>query len=274
MYYGTISTGFESGGVNDTGGSSLIPSSYAPQKVTAYEVGAKNRLLQGLVQTELSLFYNDYRNLQINVYTPQVSYFGSAGKAYSEGAEFAARTLPLPDLHVDRDRRLSRTPSTPATSAAIISMACPMAPTPISVNLKPATRSRCRRNSRPRFAAYYDWNLGQLRHHLALFQLAVLQPLFHHRLQHPRSIKQHSFRHARHEPVRWTSENPANTMASSTATTSPTSPCCISGVVGRDERIQVSYGPPALYGFRIGAKVLKYIESFLLLFFKKEALPS
>jgi iron complex outermembrane receptor protein len=40
MIYATASTGFASGGVNDTGGNPLIPASYAPQKVSAYEAAS------------------------------------------------------------------------------------------------------------------------------------------------------------------------------------------------------------------------------------------
>jgi iron complex outermembrane receptor protein len=31
-------------------------------------------------------------------------------------------------------------------------------------------------------------------------------------------------------------------------------PVLTSGVVGRDQRVQISYGPPALFGVRVGYK--------------------
>ena len=249
MYYGTISTGFESGGVNDTGGSTLIPSSYAPQKVTAYEVGAKNRLLQGLVQTELSLFYNDYRNLQINVYTPQVSYFGSAGKAYSEGAELAARTLPLPDFHIDVTGAYLNAVYTRYISGNNFAGLSNGAD-PVSVNLAGYTIPMSPK-FKTTFAAYYDWNLGSY---------GTISPYFNWLFSSPYYTtdyntlldKQHTFS-TLDASLRWTSES-GKYYGELYGTNITNVPVLLSGVVGRDERIQVSYGPPALYGFRIGAK--------------------
>ncbi len=249
MYYGTISTGFESGGVNDTGGDTALPSSYAPQKVTAYEVGAKNRILQGKVQTELSLFYNDYRNLQINVYTPQVSYFGSAGKAYSEGAEFAARTLPLPDFHVDLTGSYLEAIYTHYISGNNF-YGLSDGEDPASVSLKGYTIPMS-----PKFkttlSVYYDWDLGQFGTIAPYFNWLHSSSYFttDYNTALDRQKKYDTFDMS----VRWTSEN-GKYYGEMYGTNVTDVPVLMSGVVGRDERIQVSYGPPALYGFRVGAK--------------------
>jgi iron complex outermembrane receptor protein len=249
MYYATISTGFESGGVNDTGGSKDVPSSYAPQKVTAYEVGAKNHLLQGLVQTELSLFYNSYRNLQINVYTPQVSYFGSAGQAYSEGAEFAARTLPLPDFHIDVTGDYLNAVYTKYISGNNF-YGLSNGADPVSVNLDSYTIPMS-----PKFkttaSVYYDWNLGKY---------GTISPYFnwvfsssYYTTDYNTPLDRQKSYDTFDMSVRWTSEN-GKYYGEIYGTNITDVPVLMSGVVGRDERIQVSYGAPALYGFRVGAK--------------------
>ena len=249
MYYATISTGFESGGVNDTGGSKLIPSSYAPQKVTAYEVGAKNRLLQGLVQTELSLFYNDYRNLQINVYTPQVSYFGSAGQAYSEGAEFAARTLPLPDFHIDVTADYLNAVYTKYISGNNF-YGLSNGADPISVNLAGYTIPMSPK-FKTTFSTYYDWDLGKYGTISPYFNWVFSSPYYTTDYNTPLD-KQKTY-NTFDMSLRWTSES-GKYYGEMYGTNITDVPVLMSGVVGRDERIQVSYGPPALYGFRVGAK--------------------
>jgi iron complex outermembrane receptor protein len=66
MLYATISTGFRSGGFN--GGNftnPAIPGSFGPETVTAYEVGSKNRFLDNTMQLNLSAYWNDFKNLQV-----------------------------------------------------------------------------------------------------------------------------------------------------------------------------------------------------------------
>ncbi len=249
-YYGTISTGFESGGVNDTGGSKSIPSSYAPQKVTAYEVGAKNRFLQGLVQTDLSLFLNDFRNLQINVYTPQVSYFGSAGKATSKGAEFAARTLPLPNLHVDATATYLDAHYTKYISGNNFYGASD-GEDPVSVNLAGKAIPMS-----PKFkttlAVYYDIALGGMRGTLSPY-VSWLSSSSYYTTDYNTSLDRQGSYNQFDMSLRWTSASDKY-YVEGYGTNVTDLPVLFSGVVGRDERIQVSYGPPAFYGFRVGAK--------------------
>lgn len=103
MVYATISTGFESGGINNNTANALIPQSYAPQNVTAYELGSKNRLADGKVILNLSAFYNDYKNLQITILdqVTNLSYYASAGAGRAYGAEFEVRTELASGFHAD-----------------------------------------------------------------------------------------------------------------------------------------------------------------------------
>lgn len=68
LLYAQVSTGYKSGGINEArtalvGGKIAAPTSYAPEHVTAYEAGLKNRF--GPVTLNLSGFYYDYTNQQV-----------------------------------------------------------------------------------------------------------------------------------------------------------------------------------------------------------------
>ncbi len=61
LVYGKISTGYKSGGFDSVG-------DYDPEKLTAYEIGTKNRFNGGRVQFNASAFYYDYKDQQIQVF--------------------------------------------------------------------------------------------------------------------------------------------------------------------------------------------------------------
>lgn len=63
LLYAGVSSGFKSGGFQLTGGKSRI---YDPETVTAWTLGAKTSLLDGLVTLNSELFYNDYQDKQLS----------------------------------------------------------------------------------------------------------------------------------------------------------------------------------------------------------------
>ena len=66
MLYATVSTGFRSGGFNSGAFTNpSIPGSFAPETVTAYEIGSKNRFLDNTLQVNLSAYLNDFKSLQV-----------------------------------------------------------------------------------------------------------------------------------------------------------------------------------------------------------------
>ncbi|MCJ2183978.1 TonB-dependent receptor [Novosphingobium sp. 1949] len=97
---GTKSGGFFSGQTSDI--TALEP--YKDETVNAYEIGAKTRPLGDLLQANASVFYYDYRNLQ--VYTTQVTglitrqLFTNASAARVKGAELELASQPAPDLNL------------------------------------------------------------------------------------------------------------------------------------------------------------------------------
>lgn len=63
LLYATVSTGFKSGGLNNLPAAAGL-STYQPEKITAYEIGSKNRFLNDRLQVNLSAFRYNYKNFQ------------------------------------------------------------------------------------------------------------------------------------------------------------------------------------------------------------------
>ncbi|WP_419816051.1 TonB-dependent receptor [Glacieibacterium sp.] len=247
--YGTVSTGFESGGVNDTGGSATIPNSYAPQKVTAYEIGAKNKFMDGKVLTEISVFYNKFSNLQINVYTPLVSYFGSAGKADSKGAEFSLKTLPFAGLHVDASLAYLDAQYTRYISGNNF-FGASNGQDPVSVNLA-GKRIPQSPKFRTTLAVYDDIDLG------TAGKLTPYASWLHSSSYYTTDYNTALDRQKSYSMVdlslRWTPQS-ERFFIEGFGNNVGNTPVLLSGVVGRSQRVQVSYGAPATYGVRAGVK--------------------
>lgn len=86
--YFTVAEGFRRGGTN------LMPveitnnRSYAPDKVVNYEVGTHSDFLDGKIQFNGSLFYMDWKDIQVSTYTEEgYNIIANAGKARSKGIE-------------------------------------------------------------------------------------------------------------------------------------------------------------------------------------------
>ncbi|WP_293881043.1 TonB-dependent receptor [Sphingomonas sp.] len=248
MLYATASTGFESGGVNDTGGSAVIPSSYAPQKVNAYEVGAKARMFDGKVQADFSLFYNKFRNLQINVYTPLVSYFGSAGKARSKGGEIAIRTLLATDFHVDLTAAYLDAKYTTYISRNNF-FGASNGQDPVSVDL-----AGKRIPNSPKLtttaAVYYELHVGD--EAVVTPYVSWMHSSGYYTTDYNTALDRQKNYNLVDVALRYAPNSKLFVEAYGNNVFDK--PVLFSGVVGRTQRVQVSYGPPATYGLRAGVK--------------------
>jgi len=94
MLYGSISTGFKSGGF--TGSASTAARATTPfdsEKATNFEVGVKTQFWDNRARVNIAAFYTDYNNLQVTrFFQPGVDDFGqfiteNAGKAEIKGIE-------------------------------------------------------------------------------------------------------------------------------------------------------------------------------------------
>ena len=251
MFYATASTGFESGGVNDTAGNAATPSSYAPQKVRAYELGWKNQFLGGHVQTEVSLFWNQLSNLQINVYTPAVSYFGSAGKARSRGAEFTLRASPMHGLHIDGTAAYLDAKYTYYISRNnFYGLSNPANRDPISVDLR-GKRIPQSPKFKTTLSIYDDFDLngsGTLSPNVTwLHSSSYYTTDFNTPLDYQKAYDKFD------ASLRWTAPGGAYYVEGYGQNLTKKA-VLNSAVIGRRDRIQVSYGTPRVYGIRAGVK--------------------
>lgn len=109
MLYASVSTGFRSGGFNaGFFANPLLPGGFAPETVTAYEIGSKNRFANGRVQLNLSAYRNEFRDLQVqNQFIIQgqsgqttTSVILNAAKAHSMGLEAELQWVPTDGLNI------------------------------------------------------------------------------------------------------------------------------------------------------------------------------
>ena len=64
LLYGSVSTGFKSGGVSEVPDVPGSNQTYGPETITAYQIGNKNRFWSDRVQVNYELFYYDYHGFQ------------------------------------------------------------------------------------------------------------------------------------------------------------------------------------------------------------------
>jgi outer membrane receptor protein involved in Fe transport len=99
--YGTVSTGFRSGGLNAVSEPfEPIPAAYSPDTLTNFEVGAKGRLFNGLFDYQADVYFIRWDNIQVQETTADGAfvYQGNAGTAHVKGVEFEFTAHPIPYL--------------------------------------------------------------------------------------------------------------------------------------------------------------------------------
>ncbi len=96
LVYASYSRGYKAGGSNpgiQNGNLMGIPATYLPESVDAYELGTKNRLLDGRFEANLTAWYYDYRNYQISTIVANTSVNSNIGAAL-RGLEAELRWKP------------------------------------------------------------------------------------------------------------------------------------------------------------------------------------
>lgn len=91
LLYGTVASAFRPGGVNPFNGGT-----YWPERLTSFEVGAKNRFLDDRLQVNASAFYYDYTDFQvvdffIGATGPNLVFYNADARNY--GAELETQWL-------------------------------------------------------------------------------------------------------------------------------------------------------------------------------------
>ncbi|MCF7752442.1 TonB-dependent receptor [Bacillus subtilis subsp. subtilis] len=97
MVYGLVSEGFRFGEPNTAGLSTYpVPSGSKSDSLINYELGTRTRWAGGRLLLDATLFYVDWKDIQLRLQTPDFfNYASNGGKAYSRGVEFAATWRPV-----------------------------------------------------------------------------------------------------------------------------------------------------------------------------------
>jgi iron complex outermembrane recepter protein len=98
MVYASWNTGFKAGGFN-TG--SIGDPSYGPESLTAYEVGIKSDLLERRLSVDLSGFYYNYKNIQVQKIEGDNTGIINGGAAHVDGADLDVKAVATDALSFD-----------------------------------------------------------------------------------------------------------------------------------------------------------------------------
>jgi len=93
MIYAKVATGYRPGGPNPAPPPN--PLTFAPDKLTSYETGYKATLLDNHLTLDASLFYIDWKDIQIQTSSGAFKYFVNGGNAKSEGGELSINYVPI-----------------------------------------------------------------------------------------------------------------------------------------------------------------------------------
>jgi len=99
MAYARLASGYRPGGPNVTPG---VPPQYQPDKTQNYEVGLKGDTWNHKIQFDGSLYYIDWKNIQLTLLDPQnyQGYTANASRAKSQGVELSLNVTPTTGLTI------------------------------------------------------------------------------------------------------------------------------------------------------------------------------
>lgn len=80
LVYASVATGFKSGGVGQYSPTRPDLNNFAPESLTAYTLGSKNRFFDNTLQFNVEAFYWDYRDQQLGVLVPRIENPTSIGQ--------------------------------------------------------------------------------------------------------------------------------------------------------------------------------------------------
>jgi iron complex outermembrane recepter protein len=98
MIYARLASGYRPGGLN--AGTPEVPQRYNPDKTEDYEIGTKVDFLDHTLSVDGSLYYIDWKNIQLPLVYPVNgdTYVGNAAGAKSQGIELSIKSMPLSGL--------------------------------------------------------------------------------------------------------------------------------------------------------------------------------
>jgi iron complex outermembrane recepter protein len=159
MTYADVSTGFKGGGVNPRPFYAAQAISFAPETLTAYELGLKSDWLDHRLRVNVATFYDNYKNIQLIV--NDCAFAGpqfaepcaapiNAGTAHIDGAELEVQARPTRALSFDASASYLHFNYVSLSSLAIGSGITPDMTTPFAPRWKYST------------GVQYDITLGRM----------------------------------------------------------------------------------------------------------------
>jgi outer membrane receptor protein involved in Fe transport len=102
MVYTRLASGYRPGGPNTTSTVFGLPPTFKPDKTANYEIGFKGDFLDNKISLDSSLYYIDWRDIQLQLVLPANGnfYFTNAGRAKSQGVELSVETRPSSGLTI------------------------------------------------------------------------------------------------------------------------------------------------------------------------------
>lgn len=101
MVYARLASGYRAGGPNQGVVAGVSPQ-YNPDRTNNYEIGVKGAFLEHRLSMDASVYYIDWKDLQLNLINPQTGegYVTNGSRAKSQGVELEADVRPLMGLHI------------------------------------------------------------------------------------------------------------------------------------------------------------------------------
>jgi len=100
MVYARLASGYRPGAPNSFNSDPAVPRKYAPDKTENYELGAKGNLMGTALTFDASIYYIDWKDLQLNLLDPinGLTYGTNGSRAKSEGLELSLGSTPMRGL--------------------------------------------------------------------------------------------------------------------------------------------------------------------------------
>jgi iron complex outermembrane recepter protein len=103
MIYARVGSGYRPGGPNSATPAELaagVPEAYKPDTLTDYDLGYKASLFERRLTLDLSVFYIDWKDIQIETEYSGVTSSGNGGTASSKGLEASIGLAPVRGLNI------------------------------------------------------------------------------------------------------------------------------------------------------------------------------
>lgn len=101
MLYARLASGYRPGGPNPTASALGLPVSFGADKTRNYEIGAKGDVLAHALSFDASVYYIDWKDIQLTVLSPNnLAYFANGSRAKSQGVELSVESRPLQGLKI------------------------------------------------------------------------------------------------------------------------------------------------------------------------------